>query len=429
VRTQGLIIAQKGIEPLTQSIGDDITKYLPSKDTGSAVVGEDLVAYASIPITTGSALYGFGGSYASIDHIKGNRGEAWHIVISYKLEEALSVARETTNLLLAATVIFILITIATALYIGKWVAKPVEKLSELAKKFGSGDLTERAEVLSKDEVGTLASTLNTMAENLQVSNVKRDELMAKIQENNVALTAANDKLKELDLLKTMFIASMSHELRTPLNAIIGFSSILQQGMLGELNEQQQDKISRIHTSGQRLLDLIVDVIDISKIEAGEIELKPDTFAIGELFDEAVATVQNAAGEKGIAIECDSTPDTTITCDRERLMQAVQNYLSNAVKFSEAGTVTLRSKVRGNDLHIEVIDTGIGIDEGDIPKLFKAFERIDSPLSVKAGGAGIGLYLTKKIVEELLGGSVYVYSQKNTGSTFGITLPLISKQES
>lgn len=261
--------------------------------------------------------------------------------------------------------------------------------------------------------------------NRKLAVLNKQLILARDQEAQArkTLELANTQLKAVDKLKSMFIASMSHELRTPLNAIIGFSGLLEQGVLGELDEKQRDSIQRIHRAGTHLLSLISEVIDISRIEAGRLEIYPEVFSLKELIDEAIENIRPIADAKNIQLEVEAEYLPEVFTDRKRIMQCLLNYLSNAVKYSEHGKVTLTVVIKDGALTLSVIDTGIGITEADIPKLFVAFERVDSHLRIKAGGTGLGLYLTKKIVEELLHGKVAVESRINTGSTFMLTIPV------
>jgi len=200
--------------------------------------------------------------------------------------------------------------------------------------------------------------------------------------------ASNAKLRELDKLKSMFIASMSHELRTPLNSIIGFTGLVLEGVEGDINDKQRDDLTRVRKAGRHLLGLITDVIDISKIESGRLEVFPETIILDELLDEAVKTIETDAVRKGIFIGVDAPRDLEIYTDRKRLLQCLLNYLSNAVKYSETGTVRVSVQELDGLIEISVCDTGIGIADDDIPRLFDAFERMDSHLRVKAGGTCI-----------------------------------------
>ncbi|MET0012794.1 MAG: transporter substrate-binding domain-containing protein [Sedimenticola sp.] len=253
-------------------------------------------------------------------------------------------------------------------------------------------------------------------------NNYRDHLEELVEERTQELSEANIRLKELDNLKSMFIASMSHELRTPLNSIIGFTGVLLQGVTGDLNTKQRDSLERVQRAGRHLLSLISDVIDISKIEAGRIEIYKEKFSLKDLLQEAVDNVGPQAEAKGLELKVDGGEELILYTDRQRLLQCLVNYLSNAVKFTEKGSVTLHVRADGEEIDFSVEDTGIGIAEEDKARLFEAFERLESHLRIKAGGTGLGLYLTKKIVTELLAGSIYLQSTLGEGSVFGLRIP-------
>ena len=264
---------------------------------------------------------------------------------------------------------------------------------------------------------------------LDIETKKREAAQAeladernKLKEKTNELKQANQDLMEMDYMKSVFIATTSHELRTPLNSIIGFSSILLEGWIGELNLEQKEQLQLIHVAGKQLLALINDIIDISKIEAGKLETDIQEFSLREVIDEAVFLVNNDIGEKGLDLELE-VEDITITSDRRRLLQSLLNLLSNASKFTDKGMITLHAKTINSMVNISVIDTGIGIMPDDIPKLFAPFVRLESSLSAKTSGTGLGLYLTKKLTEDVLGGTVEVTSEYGTGSTFTLNIPM------
>lgn len=255
------------------------------------------------------------------------------------------------------------------------------------------------------------------------------ELEQRVARRTLELTEANTKLRELDRLKSMFIASMSHELRTPLNSIIGFSSILREEWLGPLTEEQKENLTVILMAGKHLLELINDVIDLSKIEAGMLEAQPESFALPDVVNEAVKTVKQDAGAKGLRISAEAESLLLFT-DRRRLLQCLLNLLSNAVKFSDAGTGTITVIARKygagelpDQAVITVTDTGIGIREEDAPKLFNPFVRLHSPGETNFPGTGLGLYLTGKLIREVLGGEIRLDSKFRQGSTFTLIFPL------
>lgn len=275
---------------------------------------------------------------------------------------------------------------------------------------------------ANEEQRALNEQMIAMNETLDDMNHKMATEISDKERMSATLAEANQKLKELDRMKSMFIASMSHELRTPLNSIIGFTGITLQEMSGPLNEEQKDNLSRVKRSANHLLALITDVIDISKIESGRIDSFPQAFFLNELVREAVDTIRAQVEDKGMVLEVSVPEDVAMFTDRRRLLQCLINLLSNAMKYSEAGKITVAIRSVNESVEIAVNDTGIGIAEADLPKLFEPFERVKSHLQVKAGGTGLGLYLTKKLVTEVLQGEINVRSIQGEGSTFTIRIP-------
>jgi len=259
----------------------------------------------------------------------------------------------------------------------------------------------------------------TMEQELEMHQT---HLQALVEERTRELTIANARLEELDRLKSLFIASMSHELRTPLNSIIGFSGIMLQGMEGELNRLQTDHMGRIQRAARHLLDLITEVIDISKIEAGQLATYQEKFSLEGVISEAVECLQEKLHHKDLILERQTSPLQLYT-DRRRLLQCVMNYLSNAIKYTEVGKVVIKAIEQQGNLVLSVTDTGIGIRAQDQARLFTQFTRIDSPQVRRTPGTGLGLYLTKKIVEEVLQGQVSMTSEYGRGSTFVLHVPL------
>ncbi len=234
---------------------------------------------------------------------------------------------------------------------------------------------------------------------------------------NIQLVLANKA-------KSDFLAHMSHELRTPLNAINGFSELLMQKTIGELNKPQEHYIDNVLKSGKHLLALINDILDLSKVEAGKIDLTIEKISLPETIDEAVTLVKERAMKHKVVIKKDIDPQLKIEADRQRFKQILFNLLSNAVKFSkpEGGTVTITAKKEDDIARISVSDTGIGIREEDIKKLFTEFEQLDPDITRKYGGTGLGLAITKKLVD-LHGGKLWAGSTYGEGSTFTFILPL------
>lgn len=249
----------------------------------------------------------------------------------------------------------------------------------------------------------------------------KESLERTVAERTGDLREANLRLRELDRLKSMFIASMSHELRTPLNSIIGFSGVLAQGLAGPLNEKQQDQVRRVYDSGRHLLSLISDVIDISKIEAGHIDVFIESMNLGDSVDAAIAMVKADRNLKPLPLHVEVPGDLVMRSDRKRVVQCLVNLLSNAFKYTESGHVDVSVRTSEHFVQVLVTDTGVGISPADRARLFMPFERLDSPLKVSAGGSGLGLYLVRKIATELLGGDVSVESHPGQGSCFTLTM--------
>jgi len=289
----------------------------------------------------------------------------------------------------------------------------LQELHERVRGFEAGGVDFITKPIKREEV------LARVSAQLELSRMRQS-----LEKRSQELAAANQKLQDLDKLKSMFIASVSHELRTPLNAIISFSGILLREILGGLNERQRDSLERIDRAGKHLFSLITDVIDISKIEAGRSDVYPETFALQELVDEALNTIHPQAETKGLTVTVSAVTWPVLHTDRRRLLQCLVNLLGNAVKFTEKGGVTVLVSDTGEAVAVAVRDTGIGIAEGDRSKLFKAFERLDSHLRVKAGGTGLGLYLTRKLVTDFLHGEISVMSSPGEGSTFCLTVPKV-----
>jgi PAS domain S-box-containing protein len=247
------------------------------------------------------------------------------------------------------------------------------------------------------------------------------ELEMRVQARTVELEHANSKLQELDRLKSMFIAMTSHELRTPLNSILGFISMTLHGLSGELNEEQKDNLSRAYGSALHLLSLVTEVIDLSKLEAGKTEAYPEEVGLAELVAEAAGGVRPDLSLKGLSLEVDVAPEITLFTDRKRLLQCLINLVGNAVKYTVEGGITVAARAGGGKVEVSVADTGIGMAERDLDRLFHPFERLDSPLRVKTGGTGLGLYLTRKLCTDILKGDISVRSRPGKGSTFTITV--------
>ncbi len=245
------------------------------------------------------------------------------------------------------------------------------------------------------------------------------------------ISRANEQLKELDRLKTQFLANMSHELRTPLNSIIGFSRVMLKGIDGELNDMQTQDLSTIYNSGQHLLGLINNILDLSKIEARMMEIQPEYMELGEIVDSVLAAAKGLTKDQPIELYRDLEPGLPqVWGDPQRIRQVLLNLVSNAAKFTQEGSITVRAFRRDGDpetgaapcVQVDVIDTGIGIPADKLDTIFEAFQQVDGSTTRQYEGTGLGLPISKNFID-LHGGQMWVTSQVGVGSTFSFTVPL------
>jgi len=267
--------------------------------------------------------------------------------------------------------------------------------------------------------------------------ILEEQLLNPLRELNRELAAANEKLKEADRLKNEFVATISHELRTPLNSIIGFTKLILNEIDGPLNELQRTDLTAIYTSSQHLLSLVNNVLDFSKIAAGRMELHKEMLDFREIVVGVMSTTLALVGDKDIElIEEVEEGLPTVYADRVRIRQVILNLMSNAVKFTEEGSITLRAKRITEEVKLDgqrrtmpfilcsVTDTGIGVAHKDIPIVFEEFRQLDGSTSRQAEGTGLGLPISKRLVE-MHGGRLWVESKVGVGSTFSFTLPASS----
>jgi signal transduction histidine kinase len=279
--------------------------------------------------------------------------------------------------------------------------EPIQRIDARLAGISSGDFSDHVDVVNRDELGALAANVNHM----------NDELRRLYTE-----------LEGVSQHKSEFLANMSHELRTPLNAILGFTQVLRERMFGDINDKQEEYLDDILVSGNHLLSLINDVLDLSKVEAGQVKLDRAPFSLREALDQGVVVVRERASNDGVRIVVSADQDADVVeGDARRIQQVIFNLLSNAVKFTPAGGAVDVTTARVNgEVRISVADTGPGVAPEDHERLFDEFQQAEAGIEQREG-TGLGLALSKRLVE-LHGGRIWVESELGHGSTFVFTLP-------
>jgi signal transduction histidine kinase len=311
--------------------------------------------------------------------------------------------------ILVAAVAFasFVLTLVLGHAISRSVINPIGVIHHGLNRLAAGDFTQRIEVPNHDELGELAAHVNSTREELQ---------------------QLYRSLEEASRHKSQFLANMSHELRTPLNAILGFSELLLDGIYGEPPEKMRSPVERIQRNGRHLLGLINDVLDLSKIEAGQLRLSLADYSVGELVNGVYTSVESLAAEKNlglrIAVPAGLPPAHG---DERRLAQALFNLVGNAIKFTDAGEVRIEVEAKGTSFKFSVQDTGPGIDEADQAKIFQEFQQVDNSITKAKGGAGLGLAIVKRIVE-MHGGCIWIESRPGHGATFSFSVPARLEQQ-
>jgi signal transduction histidine kinase len=346
-------------------------------------------------------------------------GADWRVFVEAPGDRLLEPVYATLRQSLLVVALAVGAALAAALVLSARLTAPIRALRDEALRFGKGEFDRRLAAPGNPELRPLADAMNAMAAQLQDYT---GSLERKVAEKTAEIETANRH-------KSEFLANVSHELRTPLNAILGFSEALDERLFGELNARQAQYVRDIHDSGRHLLALINDLLDLSKVEAGRLDLEPAPVDVPALVEGAMQMVAARASAAGVRLTVDIEPDVGVwRGDARRLHQILLNLLSNAVKFTPAGgDVRVRAAHAAGGLAIAVADTGVGIAPEQMQRLFAPFAQARSRGLRGEEGTGLGLALSRRLAE-LHGGRLQVDSAPGRGSTFTLWLPAQAPME-
>ncbi|MEG4224627.1 urea ABC transporter substrate-binding protein [Microcoleus sp. N9_B2] len=363
------------------------------------------------------------------------------------VQQTLALVSRTQHWLLGALVLSSIAGIVGLVSVSA-IIRNLGLLRQTAELMASGDLTARSPIVSNDAIGVLSSTLNTMAQQISSLLNGLEVRQRQLEERSRELEVAKNAAEAANRAKSTFLANMTHELRTPLNAIIGYSELLQEEAIELGEEEFVMDLASINLAGKQLLNIISDILDISKIEAGKMTLFLETFDVWKLIEQVVTTVQPLVGKNGntLIVNCDRDIGT-IYSDSSKLRQALLNLTSNAAKFTDRGKITINvwkeeesevlppdnseglsivnSGCQNSAIVFQVTDTGIGLTDDQLSRLFGAFSQADDSTTRRYGGTGLGLTISRRFCQ-MMGGDITVESEFDCGSTFTIRLPVAVK---
>lgn len=344
----------------------------------------------------------------------------WAVIIERPVKEAYeplyaSLLRTSTLLLIGLGM-----ALLASVFVARRVLHPLQKLGEGVGRIGSGDLSFRVNLKTGDELEALGEEFNKMTSALQEAY---SDLEHKVAARTQELISANQRLDEASRHKSQFLANVSHELRTPLNAIIGFTRLVSRKTEGQIPALQTENLQKVLISAEHLLKLINGLLDLSKVEAGRMEIFVESFKVADVVQTSVSTIEPMLKNGRVRLTMEIPPDIPpLKTDQEKLRQILLNLLSNAVKFTEAGEIKVSARQENGSLKLAVSDTGIGIEKDALNTIFEEFRQAGVSMARRYGGTGLGLAIAKKFAN-LLGGDIAVESEAGKGSRFTVTIPL------
>ena len=321
--------------------------------------------------------------------------------------------------LLAGSIAIIALSVFLTFYVGRAISKPITDMISVMSSIAAGNFTVSVPGMRRqDEIGAMARAVDVFA---TVSQELHDREKSLVEARAMAESASKHK--------SQFLANMSHELRTPLNAILGYTELIIDNVYGDTTEKMRGVLKRLENNGRHLLNLINDVLDLSKIEAGQLVLSITDYSLKDVVHTAYTAVEPLAAEKKLKFTAEISPDLPSgRGDEHRLTQVLLNLIGNAIKFTDSGEVIVKAGASTGCFKVAVSDSGPGISTADQAKIFHDFQQADSPITRKKGGTGLGLAISKRIIE-MHGGKLWVESAVGQGSTFAFTLPVTVEQAS
>jgi signal transduction histidine kinase len=337
------------------------------------------------------------------------------------LRASVAAANRNTMILMASSAVALMLLALLLGFIISWsFILPVQKAHDFLSEVAKGNFAATIRVPNRDEFGTLAAHMNHMGQELRRLYESQHRAAQELQR-------LNEQLQQASHAKSNFLANMSHELRTPMNAILGFVEMVLDGIYGDVPAQLREPLTDVQTNGKHLLRLINDVLDLSKIEAGRMELVFAEYSVQDVVETVRTSLQSLAFEKGLEFAADVDQNIPLALgDGRRIAQCLTNLVGNALKFTKRGRVTIRVEQQGANLLYCVSDTGIGIPEDELENIFGEFQQVDMAITREFSGSGLGLNITRKFVE-MHGGRIWVESELGKGSSFFFTVPLRAEQ--